>query len=108
MQRKFLSWLFVLICTAFAVAGGLAFLQFQRQSEARARDLMESRLQDLMLLVRYSQENIRHMEEMNDASIVERTRAVAEILRLNPGILSNQESLQGICNDLGATQIVAD
>ncbi|MBQ7024697.1 MAG: SpoIIE family protein phosphatase [Akkermansia sp.] len=105
MQRKFLSWLFVLICTAFAVAGGLAFLQFQRQSEARARDLMESRLQDLMLLVRYSQENIRHMEEMNDASIVERTRAVAEILRLNPGILSNQESLQGICNDLGATQI---
>ena len=105
MQRKFLSWLFVLICTAFAVAGGLAFLQFQRQSEARARDLMDNRLQDLMLLVRFSQENIRHMEQMNDASTLERTRAMAEILRLNPDILKSQEALQGICNDLGATQI---
>lgn len=105
MQRKFLSWLFVLICAAFAVAGALSFLQFQRQSEARAKDLMRSRLRDLMLLVKFSQENMRHVVEINDESTLERTRAAAEIIRLNPAILDSQEDLQGLCNDLGAAQI---
>ncbi len=105
MQRKFLSWLFVLICAAFAVAGALSFLQFQRQSEARAKDLMSSRLHDLMLLVKFSQDNMRHVVEINDESTLERTRAAAEIIRLNPPILDSQEGLQGLCNDLGAAQI---
>ncbi|MDO5472273.1 MAG: SpoIIE family protein phosphatase [Akkermansia sp.] len=109
MQRKFLSWLFLLICAAFAVAGGLSFLQFQRQSEARAKDLMSSRLHDLMLLERYTQESMQHVVQINDESTLERTRAVAEIIRLNPGILKNQEELQGLCNDLGAKQLcIAD
>lgn len=105
MQRKFLSWLFVLICAAFAVAGALSFLQFQRQSEARAKDLMSSRLRDLMLLVKFSQENMRHVVEINDESTLERTRAAAEIIRLNPAVLDSLEDLQGLCNDLGAAQI---
>lgn len=109
MQLKFLSWLFVLICAAFAVAGGLAFLQFQRQAEARAKDLMSSRLHDLMLLIRYTQDTMQHMEQVNDEGTLERVRAAAEIVRLNPGILQDQEALQGICNSLGATQLcIAD
>ena len=95
MQRKFLSWLFLLICAAFTVAGGLAFLQFQRQAESRAQALMSSRLHDLMLLVRYTQETMQHMEQVNDEGTLERVRAAAEIVRLNPGILRDQEALQG-------------
>lgn len=105
MQRKFLSWLFVLICTAFTLAGVLSFLQFQRQSKARARDLMSNRLHDLMLLVRFTQDNMNHVAQINDASTLERTRAAAEIIRLNPAILSSPEELQGLCNELGAAQL---
>ena len=105
MQRKFLSWLFLLICAAFTVAGGLAFLQFQRQAEARAQAVMSSRLHDLMLLISYTQETMQHMEQINDEGTLERVRAAAEIVRLNPGILRDQEALQGICNSLGATQL---
>lgn len=105
MQRKFLSWLFVLIIAAFAVAGLLSFLQFQRQSEARARELMSSRLHDLMVLIRLSQDSMQHVEEINNKTTLERTRAAAEIIRLNPEILRDQEGLQGLCNDLGAAQL---
>lgn len=105
MQRKFLSWLFVLICAAFTVAGGLAYLQFHRQAKARAVLLMSNRLHDLMLLIRFTQENMRHVEQINDATTLERTRALAEIIRLNPGIIDDQEALQGLCNDLGAKQL---
>ena len=105
MQQKFLTWLFLLICAAFAVAGGLSFLQFQRQSEARAKDLMSNRLHDLMLLIRYTQDNMQHVVQINEESTIERTRALAEIIRLNPSILHEQDALQGLCNDLGARQI---
>lgn len=105
MQRKFLSWLFVLICTAFALAGLLSFLQFQRQSEARARDLMSNRLHDLMLLVRFTQDNMNHVAQINDESTLELTRAAAEIIRLNPTVIDSPEALQGLCNELGADQL---
>ncbi len=105
MQRKFLSWLFILICTAFALAGLLSFFQFQRQSEARARDLMSNRLHDLMLLVRFSQDNMNHVMQINNESTLERTRAAAEIIRLNPDIINSEEAMQGLCNDLGADQL---
>ncbi len=105
MQRKFLSWLFVLICAAFVVAGGLSYLQFHRQAESRAKALMSNRLHDLMLLIRFTQENVKHMEQINDATTLERARALAEIIRLKPDIIDDQEALQGLCNDLGADQI---
>lgn len=105
MQRKFLSWLFLLICAAFVVAGGLSFLQFQRQAEARAKVLMNSRLHDLMLLIRYTQESMQQVVQINEESTLERTRAAAEIIRLNPEILNKQEELQALCNDLGASQL---
>ncbi|MBR3926577.1 MAG: SpoIIE family protein phosphatase [Akkermansia sp.] len=105
MQRKFLTWLLVLICSAFAVAGLLSFLQFQRQAESRAKALMSNRLYDLMLLIRFTQDNMRHVEQINDRSTLERTRAAARIISQNPAIIKDYELMQGLCNELGATQL---
>lgn len=58
-----------------------------------------------MELVTFTQSSIRHFKEINDASTLEKARALAEIIRLNPAILQSQESLQGLCNDLGGSQI---
>lgn len=105
MRRKFLTWLFLLICAAFAVAGALAFAQFQRQAQNRATQIMSTRLNDLLNLIIYTEDNVRHVMEINDASTLESTRALAEIIRLNPSLLESQEELQGICNELGGSQI---
>lgn len=105
MRIKFLSWLFLLICAAFAVAGILAYAQFQRQAQDRATQIMSTRLSDLLELITYTQASMKHVMEINDASTLERARALAEIIRLNPDILQSQEALQGLCNDLGAIEL---
>lgn len=105
MRIKFLSWLFLLICAAFAVAGVLAYAQFQRQVQDRAAQIMSTRLSDLLELITYTQSSMKHVMEINDASALDRARALAEIIRLNPGILQSQEALQGLCNDLGGIEL---
>lgn len=105
MRLKFLSWLFLLICAAFAVAGMLAYTQFQRQAHDRATQIMSTRLSDLLELITYTQASMKHVMEINDASTLERARALAEIIRLDPSVLQSQEALQGLCNDLGCNEL---
>lgn len=105
MRQKFLTWLFLLICAAFAVTSALSFSQFQEQARDRATQIMSTKLQDLLKLVAYTMDSMSHVMKINDASTLERARALAEIINLNPGILQSQEELQGICNSLGAAEI---
>ena len=109
MRRKFLTWLLLLVCATFIVTGGLAYMQFNRQAQGRAEQVLTTRLNDLAELISYTNANMRHVEEINNESTLNRTRAVAELLRLNPSFLTNNEALQRICNELGADQLcVAD
>lgn len=106
MRRKFLLWLFALLLSVFVVTGALAYFYFTHHAEERAAQTMSTRLSDLMELIRHAEAGTQHVMEMNDAGALQRTRALAELLRLNPALLKHQEALQGICNELGAAQIV--
>ena len=105
MRRKFLTWLLLLVCATFVVTGGLAYLQFDRQVQERAHQILHTRLNDLAELISYSNANMQHVVEINNESTLNRTRAVAEIIRLNPDILNQSEQLQRLCNELGANQL---
>lgn len=105
MRRKFLTWLLLLVCATFVVTGGLAYLQFDRQVQQRAEQILHTRLNDLAELISYSNDNMQHVVEINNESTLNRTRAVAEILLLNPQIVNNPEKLQQICNEVGADQL---
>ncbi len=105
MRRTFLICLFLLVCAAFAVTGGMAFWQFRKQSAQQAEQLMVTRLRDMLELVDYTRASMQRLKHNNDEMALARARAMAEIVRLNPETLTNQEVLQGICNDLGAEQI---
>ncbi len=104
MRRTFLTWLLLLICTAYAVTGAMAYWQFKRSSRQQAEQLMVTRLHDMLELVDYTSSSVERLKRNNDEMALARTRAMAEIVRLNPATLTNQEVLQGICNDLGAEQ----
>lgn len=67
---------------------------------------MSARLNDLMELLVHSDDYMGILREITDGAAIERTRAAATILKLNPAILQDNESLQGMCNDLGALQLV--
>ncbi len=105
MRRTFLICLFLLVCAAFAVTGAMAYWQFKEQSRQQAEQLMTTRLRDMLELVDYSASSMQRLMRNNDEMALARARAAAEIIRLNPATLTDQEILQGICNDLGAEQI---
>ncbi len=105
MRRSFLICLFSLVCAAFVVTGTLAYWQFQRQAEQQAEQLMTTRLRDMLELVDYSINSMQRLRRNNDEMALARARALAEIIRLNPATLTEQEVLQGLCNDLGAEQV---
>lgn len=109
MRRIFLSWLLLVMLIVFCLTMGGAYVHLMRHAEDLAAQRMETRLRDLMELIRHAEESTRHVTEVNDAGNIQRARALAELIRLNPALLHNQEALQGVCNDLGALQIsVAD
>ncbi len=105
MRRTFLICLFLLVCAAFAVTGTLAYWQFKAQSQQQAEQLMVTRLRDMLELVDYTRGSMQRLMRNNDEMALTRARALAEIVRLNPASLTDQEVLQGLCNDLGAEQI---
>ncbi len=105
MRRTFLICLFLLVCAAFVVTGTMAYLQFRTQSRQQAEQLMATRLRDMLELVDYSMGSMQRLMRNNDEMALARARAMAEIVRLNPATLTDQEVLQGLCNDLGAEQV---
>lgn len=105
MRRTFLIWLSAIICATFIVTGTLMRGQFAKMARERAEQTMSTRLNDMLELFSHADDSITYLSRANDASALDRARALSEILRLNPGILSQQEELQGLCNLLGAAQI---
>ncbi len=105
MRRNFLICLFLLVCAAFAVTGTMAYQQFRAQSRLQAEQLMTTRLRDMLELVDFTVGSMERLKRNNDEMALARTRGIAEIVRLNPATLTDQEILQGICNDLGAEQV---
>lgn len=105
MRRTFLIWLSAVIGSTFIITGILVCAQFSYHAEERAEQMMSTRLNDIMELLLRTEKSLMYLSRANDASVHDRTRALAEIVHLSPEILHNQEDLQGICNRLGAEQI---
>lgn len=106
MRRTFLIWLSAVLVTTFVIIGTLVYSQFANHARERAEQMMSTRLMDMLEMFRHADRSISYLSNANDSSTLDRTRALAEIISLNPSILKNQEELQGICNRLGAEQIV--
>lgn len=105
MRRTFLLWLLAVICTTFLATGALVYAQFAQHAKERAEQMMAARLNDMLELLKHAQRNTSYLSRINDASTLDRTRALADIVSLRPEILKDQEELQGICNRLGAEKI---
>lgn len=106
MRRKFLIWLLLLVCVTFVITGAMAYRQFERQAQERAEQLLHTRLNDLSELISHTHDNMAHVEEINNTGNLNRTRAVAEILKLNPAIIQDEEAMHGLCNEIGASQLI--
>ena len=105
MRRTFLIWLSAVLCATFIITGVLVYSQFSYTAKERAEQMMSTRLHDVLDLLEHADSSISYLNRANDASALDRTRALAELIKLNPDLLHRQEELQGVCNRLGAEQI---
>lgn len=105
MRKKFLTWLMLLICVTFIVTGVLAYVQFDKQAQGRAEQVLQTRLNDLIELINHTNDNLQHVVEINEESTLTLTRAMAEIIRHSPAILNDSAELSRVCYDLGAERL---
>ena len=105
MRRTFLIWLSAVICITFLVTGILVYTQFSLHAHERVQQMLSARLNDMMELFIHTERSTSYMSRINDASTLDRARALAEIISLSPELLKKQEDLQGVCNMLSAEQI---
>ena len=105
MRRTFLIWLSAVICITFLVTGTLVYSQFTLHAHERVEQMLSTRLNDMMELFLHTERSTSYMSRINDASTLDRARALSEIVSLNPKLLKNQEDLQAVCNMLSAEQI---
>ena len=93
MRRTFLIWLSAVICATFIITGTLVYSQFSYSSRERAKEMMATRLNDMLELFRHAESSIAYLSKANDASALDRTRALSQIISLNPSLLNDQEKL---------------
>ena len=105
MRKKFLTWLMLLVCVTFIVTGVLAYLQFDKQAQGRAEQVLHTRLNDLIELINHTNDNIQHVAQINEENTLTLTRAAAEIIRHNPAILKDNAELSRVCYDIGADRL---
>ncbi len=105
MRFAFLSWLFVLVCAAFGITFGYSHFRYRAYAESRAQEIMSANLSDLMEQLQNAELYISTIESITNISAIERTRAVADITRLDPSLIQNKQKLQELCNDLSIREI---
>ena len=55
----------LLVCVTFIVTGVLAYLQFDKQAQGRAEQVLHTRLNDLIELINHTNDNIQHVAQIN-------------------------------------------
>lgn len=102
MRRTFLIRLFLLLIAVFAVMGAGTYIHLIRHADERAEQMMKGRVDDLAELLVHEDECEATARELYEETALHRAHAAAELLRLNPEIADDQESLQELCNLMGA------
>ncbi len=105
MRFTFLAWLLVLVCAAFAVTIGYSHFRFSNYAETRAEQIMSARLMDLLEQLDSADKYVKTLESITDISAIERTRAMAEFIRLTPELINDEEALAGFFNDLSIKEL---
>ncbi|MCI6981626.1 MAG: SpoIIE family protein phosphatase [Akkermansia muciniphila] len=109
MRKKFLLYLLLLTLAAYAASLLFGYIRVTDECERNAETLMDAQLSNALDMVNRWETNARNLRRMRDQTMLERTRAAAEVVRLNPGILRSKEEMLALCNKLGAEQMaVAD
>ena len=93
MRKTFQKWLFLSIALAFVFEFTLTYFFQTRQGRGNAISLMRMKIEDTKEQIRVNDENMRCVRDIVTGDSLAKTRAFAEMIRLDPTLLTDEARL---------------
>lgn len=106
MYFKFILHLLLIVAVTICVTGVISYERMTTNARNYAERYLQDELDELYAKNRTASGNVQALSRLNNDSMLARARAAEEIISLRPGILEDQEALQGLCNRCNAESII--
>jgi serine phosphatase RsbU (regulator of sigma subunit) len=93
MRKTFLTWLLVFMTAAFIAAFSVSFYVQTNQASENAKTLILLKVDDVEKQLELNQQNLFDIRAESDANALAKARAFAQMLAINPGLVSQTEEL---------------
>ncbi|MDO5554509.1 MAG: SpoIIE family protein phosphatase [Planctomycetia bacterium] len=105
MRETFQKWLFAFVALAFVVIFFLSYFFQTMQSRRNAQYLIHLRLQDAREQLQINNENLTRVRQMVESEARMKARSLAEMIRLDPDLVHQEEELVRIAHDLEVDEL---
>ncbi|MDD3363711.1 MAG: SpoIIE family protein phosphatase [Syntrophomonas sp.] len=96
MRKTFLTWLLVFMATAFMAAFAVSFYVQTNQASENAKTLILLKVDDVEKQLELNQQNLADIRAESDANALAKARAFAQMLAIDPELVSQTEELEKI------------
>ena len=105
MKKLFQKWLLLFVAGAFLLTFVISWWVHSGLAHDSALDLLRVKLDDATRQVERTQENLKTVTEMTEASALAKARALAALIAADPVLLEEPARLEAIRRDLDVDQI---
>ena len=105
MKKLFQKWLLLFVAGAFLLTFVISWWVHSGLAHDSALELLRVKLDDATRQVERTQENLKTVTEMTEASALAKARALAALIAADPAILEAPDRLEAVRRDLDVDQI---
>lgn len=99
MYFRFCLYLLGSLAVAFLSTGTFLYRSMTEDARSSAQKHLTNLLKEVREQYNEASQKVKILTDMNNHSMLARTRSVAEIIRIRPDILDDAEALQKLCNE---------
>lgn len=96
MQKIFLKWLFILVCSAFILTFAASYLIQTHQSKKVGLDLIKLKIADVKNQLNNTQNNLKTVKQMTFSIALFKARVFAKMVYYNPKIVTDYTELEKV------------
>lgn len=96
MQKIFLKWLFILVCSAFILTFAASYLIQTHQSKRVGLDLIKLKIADVKNQLNTTQNNLKSIKQMTYSIALLKARFFAKMVYYNPQIVTDYNELEKV------------
>ena len=97
LLKRFMRTTSVFVLIGFLITVAVSYLMLTSHTEGITRNELAKKSEDIIEQMAKHEEEVKELRASLDKDYLERTRAFAEMIKLNPGILEDLSQLQRIC-----------